>query len=96
MFTALIAIATWAVGHEDLIVTAYKDVAALLGKHFASPPSHDAQVALQAGIAAAAAQLHQAVIARGGPRPGAIPAQPMPNPITAPLPVHVQLAGENP
>jgi len=94
MFTALLAIAEWAAGHEDLIVTAYKDVAALLGKHFASPPSHDAQVALQAGIAAAAAQLHQAVIARGGPKVLADVIAAAPAVIAADV-THVQISGEN-
>jgi hypothetical protein len=95
MFSALIAIATWAVGHEDLIVTAYKDVAALLGKHFSAPPSHDAQVALQAGIAAAAAQLHQAVMSRGGPKAAAVVDAVAAKVVAAvPVgPVHIDLTG---
>jgi hypothetical protein len=89
MFSALLAIVTWAIGHEDLIEAALKDVASLLAKHVSSPPSHDAQVALQAGIAAAAAQLHQSVISRGGPRPGAIPSVVAPTPVTAPLDTNI-------
>ena len=78
MFSAFLAIVKWAVGHEDLIATAWKDVAALLGKHVSSEPSHEAQVALQAGLAAAAAQLHQSVLARKAAPAG---------------PVHVDLTG---
>jgi hypothetical protein len=98
MFSALLAIVTWAVGHEDLIATAWKDVSALLGRHVSTPPSVEAQVALQAGIAAAAAQLHAGVTARlvaqGLPQPAAVVVPPAH--LAPPAPAHVDLEGNGP